>query len=170
MNRLALCRVLFTPRRVCKSVRAVVTLTFWTLIYVYSVKIHFQHSNGCVGGVLNVTEACVTGVEISNWHNSRHKPLVGAATVKVGTGPFHRTRVLVGTRRSVEGVGFICVVGVANFDIIRYLKKFQMLFPVMKTNHARIIFTLWNCVNYTLVSCRFLTTSGNHCLYHSLIL
>jgi len=122
MDRLAFSRVLFTPGRVCKPIGPNVTVTFWTLIDVHPVIVHFKNSNGSVGGVFDVTEARVAGIEISNWHNGGNKPLVGAAAVKIGTRPFYRTWVLVGARGTVERKCFVCVVGISDFDIICDLK------------------------------------------------
>lgn len=59
-----LCCVFFTSCSVCKSVWPRVTLPFRTLIYVYPLKIQFHCCYCCEGWVLNMTELCVTWVQV----------------------------------------------------------------------------------------------------------
>lgn len=66
-------------------------------------------------------ELGVAWVNVSNRHDRGNEPLVRAATVKVGSGPFHRSRYFISARRAVEGERFIGVVGVSNLYLVRRL-------------------------------------------------
>lgn len=133
----ALSCFLFASRRVSELIRTRVSWTRWTLIDVETFIIHFEHSNGSVSEIqfkikisdwltvcnhllwiLDVSELCVTRVDIGYRHNSRHHPFIWSSTIEVRLCEFDWAWRFIGASRSMECKRFVCVVSVSNFNLI----------------------------------------------------
>lgn len=72
-------------------------------------------------GIFYMPELGVSGINIGNWHHSRHQPLVGASAVEIRACQLNWSRIFFRARRAMECIGFICIIGIAYFYLIRNL-------------------------------------------------